>query len=74
MNIIHVKLLHFNLEEGNGVSAKFEFSSIKPEFSCELWLNIPKDTPISQVYSKAIKEFKEQMSIFANLPVSSFHS
>ena len=74
MNIIHVKLLHFNLEAGNGVSAKFEFSSIKPEFSCELWLNIPKDTPISQVYSKAIKEFKDQMSIFANLPVSSFHS
>jgi len=74
MNIIHVKMLHFNLEEGNGVSAKFEFTSIKPEFSCELWLNIPKETPISDVYTEAIKLFKEQMSVFANLPPSSFHS
>ncbi len=74
MNIIHVKMLHFNLEEGNGVSAKFEFTSIKPEFSCELWLNIPKETPIAEVYTKAIETFKEQMSIFANLSMSSFHS
>ncbi|MEZ5306429.1 MAG: hypothetical protein R2684_04710 [Pyrinomonadaceae bacterium] len=74
MNIIHVKMLHFNLEEGNGVSAKFEFTSIKPEFSCELWINIPKETPISEVYSEAILKFKEQMSLFANLPASSFHS
>ncbi|NNE67583.1 MAG: hypothetical protein HKN33_13550 [Pyrinomonadaceae bacterium] len=74
MNIIHVKMLHFNLEEGNGVSAKFEFTSIKPEFSFELWINIPKETPISEVYSIAIDSFKEQMSTIANLPPSSFHS
>jgi hypothetical protein len=74
MNIIHVKMLHFNLAEGNGVSAKFEFSSIKPEFSCELWIHIPKETPISEVYDKAIETFKEQMSTFAKLPPSSFHS
>jgi len=74
MNIIHVKMLHFNLEEGNGVSARFEFSSIKPDFTCEIWLNIPKETPIEEVYSKAIDLFKEQMSIFSNLPPSNFHS
>ncbi len=74
MNIIHVKMLHFNLEEGNGVSAKFEFTAIKPEFSCEIWINIPKETPISEVYKIAIKTFKEQMTTFANLPPSSFHS
>ena len=67
-------MLHFNLEEGNGVSAKFEFSSIKPEFSCELWIHVPKETPIAEVYTKAIDEFREQMSTFANLPISSFHS
>ena len=74
MNIIHVKMLHFNLEEGNGVSAKFEFSSIKPEFNFELWINIPKETPISDVYQIAIDQFKEQMETFAKLPPSSFHS
>ena len=74
MNIIHVKMLHFNLEEGNGVSAKFEFSSIKPEFNFELWINIPKETPISDVYQIAIDQFKEQMETFAKLPASSFHS
>ena len=74
MNIIHVKLLHFNLEEGNGVSAKFEFSSIKPEFNIELWINIPQETPISEVYQVAIGKFKDQMDTFANLPPSSFHS
>ena len=74
MNIVHVKMLHFNLEEGNGVSAKFEFSSIKPEFTLELWIHVPKETPICDVYTEAIGEFKEQMSTYANLPVSSFHS
>lgn len=67
-------MLHFNLEEGNGVSAKFEFSSIKPEFNFELWINIPKETPISDVYQIAIDQFKEQMETFAKLPASSFHS